>query len=251
MVADALLKEYSIVRMEFQNTHSAGTLISYDHPCIGFLKKGTGTFLYNGTTYFAEAGDLVYIAKGTKYYSVWSGTPEIVFYSINYDFLSPYAFYPFRFQIVKQFPAQNFDQFYHFFGKDSLMALSYFYQALSSLYAVMQEEKVSDDERAVEPAIRYIETRFSESISIAQLCQLCHCSESWLFKTFRSATGVSPIVYKHNILIQHALDMLIHTDLSIEEISVKLGFSSANYFRKIFCKIVHKSPREIRKNHFE
>ena len=52
---------------------------------------------------------------------------------------------------------------------------------------------------------------------------------------------MSPIVYKHNILIQHALDMLIHTDLSIEEISVKLGFSSANYFRKIFCKIVHKS----------
>ena len=104
MVADALLKEYSIVRMEFQNTHSAGTLISYDHPCIGFLKKGTGTFLYNGTTYFAEAGDLVYIAKGTKYYSVWSGTPEIVFYSINYDFLSRMLFIPFDFRLLSSFP---------------------------------------------------------------------------------------------------------------------------------------------------
>lgn len=249
MLSNILLKSCSIVLHSYKYSHSAGTLLSYDHPCIGFIKKGAGTFLYKGTSYFAQAGDLVYIAKGTKYYSVWSGTPEIEFYSINYDFYAPYAFYNFRFQIVKGFPSQQLDGFYRFFGENDLLAMAFFYQALAALYTVMQEEKVSDSQRAIEPAVAYIEKHFSAPISIPQLCRLCHCSESWLFKTFRSATGVSPITYKHNILIQHALDMLVHTNLSIEEISAELGFSTSNYFRKVFYKITGKTPREIRKGH--
>ena len=64
------------------------------------------------------------------------------------------------------------------------MALSYFYQALSSLYAVMQEEKVSDDERAVEPAIRYIETRFSESIPLRSFASCAIAANHGCLKLF-------------------------------------------------------------------
>ncbi len=248
MVSGILVKSCSVELLSFKNIHSAGTFLSYDHPCIGYIKKGAGKFLYKGTSYFAEAGDLIYIAKGTKYYSVWTGFPDIEFYSINYDFYSPYTFYNFRFQIIKDFPAEDLDRFYQYFGDNNLLAISSFYKMLAVLYSDMQEEKVSDSRRAVEPTIAYIENHFSEPVSITQLCRLCHCSESWLFKTFRAATGVSPIAYKHNILIQHALDMLTNTTLPIEEISSRLGFTSANYFRRVFFKITGKTPREIRKN---
>lgn len=48
-------------------------------------------------------------------------------------------------------------------------------------------------------------------------------------------------------MIQHAIELLIHTEMSIEEISRTIGFSSSNYFRKIFYKLTKKTPKELRK----
>ena len=248
MISDRLIKKYSIDLLKFKHAHSVGSILSFDHPCIGFIKKGMGNFLYKGRAYFAHAGDLVYIAKGTRYYSVWSGTPDIEFYSINYDFCAPYDFYGFRFQIVRDFPGRGLDKFYQYFGKNNLLALSYFYESLDLLYSMMEEQEAMDNKGSVSPAIAYIEDNFSKPITISELARLCHYSESQLFKAFRAATGVSPIQYKHNILVQHALDMLTHTGLSIEEISAKLGFSSSNYFRKVFFKITGKTPKEVQKS---
>lgn len=47
-------------------------------------------------------------------------------------------------------------------------------------------------------------------------------------------------------MVQNALDLLAHTDLTIEEISSKVGFSSSNYFRKVFFDITGKTPKEVR-----
>jgi AraC-like DNA-binding protein len=49
-------------------------------------------------------------------------------------------------------------------------------------------------------------------------------------------------------MIQHALDMLAHTDLTVDEVSQKTGFSSSNYFRTVFRKMTGKSPKEVKKS---
>ncbi|MEE1048063.1 MAG: helix-turn-helix domain-containing protein [Clostridia bacterium] len=49
-------------------------------------------------------------------------------------------------------------------------------------------------------------------------------------------------------MIQHALDLLSNTTLSIEEISSKTGFSSPNYFRTVFLKLTGSSPKNFHKN---
>lgn len=84
MVADALLKEYSIVRMEFQNTHSAGTLISYDHPCIGFLKKGTGIISLQRHDVFCRSGRPGIYCQGHKilFRMVWHAGDCILFHQL-------------------------------------------------------------------------------------------------------------------------------------------------------------------------
>ena len=87
---------------------------------------------------------------------------------------------------------------------------------------------------------------FNEEISIIKLCDLCMCSESTLFKSFQSTVGVSPIKYKHNIMIQTSLSLLSDSDLSIEEISRECGFSSSNYFRKIFKETTGTTPKKLK-----
>ncbi|MBQ8408920.1 MAG: helix-turn-helix transcriptional regulator [Clostridia bacterium] len=231
----------------FDTTYTTGSLQSYSRPCIGYLKRGMGKFFCNGNTYFAHEGDLIYIAKDTKYYSIWYGDPEIDFYSISFDFAHPYAYYNYRFQIVQGYPARHFDGMFESIKKEPLTALSHMYALLADLYPRMQTEQVSVQSGAIEQAVIHIENHYTEPLEINELCKKCHLSRSSLFDAFKKRTGVSPIHYKHNVMIQHALDMLSHTDLTVDEISQRVGFSSSNYFRTVFTKMTGKTPKEVRK----
>ena len=232
--------------LNFENTYTTGSLQSYARPCIGYLKRGLGKFFCNGNTYFAHEGDLIYIAKDTKYYSIWYGEPEIDFYSISFDFAQPYAFYDYRFQIVKNYPAELPNALFEANMSDPMRALSLMYALLADLYQRMETEQVSVQSGAVEQAIMHIENHYTEPLVIDALCKQCHLSRSSLFDAFKRRTGVSPIVYKHNLMIQHALDMLTHTDLTVDEISQRVGFSSSNYFRTVFTKMTGKTPKSVR-----
>lgn len=240
------IRQFSITKYSFLHMHTSGSLLSFAHPCIGYLKKGYGKFFYKGNIFYANEGDLIYIAKDTKYYSMWFGKPEIIFYSINLSFSPSYAFYDYRFQIVENYPCNLLDEMYSNYDASPLLSIANLYMLLDDLYPKMQAEDTAIQFTTIEPAISYIEDNYATPITIDKLSKMCHCSKSSLFHLFHAATGVSPIAYKHNTMIQYALDMLVHTDLTIEEISQRTGFSSSNYFRTVFLKLTGKTPREVR-----
>ena len=247
MTKDILISSFKFTYYKFNEKHTVGSVQLFEHPCIGYINKGSAQFLYRGKNYYAEEGDLIYIAKGTKYYSVWTGIPEIDFYSVDFSFVKPYCYYDYRFQIIKNYPGNLFKNMYGLYNEDYYMSVSYMYRLLSDIYKHMVPEKTDVSGKiSVRPAIDYIEKNYNIPISIDTLSELCHSCNSGFFKLFKAETGVTPIAYKHNIMIQNSLDLLVHTDLTIDEISAKTGFSSSNYFRKIFFGITGKTPKEVR-----
>lgn len=235
-----LLSYFRVRRYVFNKTRSS--VIDFVRPCIGYVLKGGARFLYKGVTVTADEGDLIYIAAGTHYYSVWSGESEISWYSIDFSFNDPYAYYEYPFQILKNYPPELLDRL---FEAPPLRQLQLFYRLLEDLYDRMETEERSR-KLHIDPAIHYIEEHYAEDFSVADLAALCHCSESSLYQQFKKALKVSPVAYKQNIQIQQALALLSHTDLTVEEISVKVGFSSSNYFRTVFRKWTGKTPKEVR-----
>ena len=171
----------------------------------------------------------------------------IEWYFIDFDFFSKFSFYDYRFQIVKNFPPEIFDKMYVAHTSSPMRAISLFYELLSELYEKMELTTGTKPHFMIEPAVKYIETNYNKPISINELSSLCRISRSALFKHFKNNFGVSPVEYKHNIMIQHAIDLLSNTELSIEEISLKVGFVSSNYFRKVFASLTDKTPKELRK----
>ncbi|MBQ8415607.1 MAG: helix-turn-helix transcriptional regulator, partial [Clostridia bacterium] len=77
--------------------------------------------------------------------------------------------------------------------------------------------------------------------------RFCRVSESGLYATFRSEWNCTPIVMWHRVQIEKAVNLLFSTDLSVEEISTRLEFCSASYFRKVFKEITGQTPREVRR----
>lgn len=243
-----LVSRYLFNKHHYKYIHSAGPETHFKHPSICYVKKGYAKFLYNDNTFYAHEGDLIYVACGTKYQSIWYGSPDIEWYSVDFYFKSQYDFIEYPFQILKNYPPTLFDKMFETHQISYMLSISYFYQLLDDIYKKLNTTSAHPLCSTIVPAIEYIEKNYNQNFYINTLAELCKCSESAFFKLFKKSTGVTPVSYKHSIMIQKAIDLLVNTTLSIEEISSQIGFSSSNHFRTIFSKLTGKTPKELRKN---
>ena len=69
-----------------------------------------------------------------------------------------------------------------------------------------------------------------------------------LYKKFRSHFGCTVNDYINTRRVEEALGLLEKTDLSIEEISERIGFTSASYFSRIFKQKMGMPPMRFRTN---
>jgi len=91
-----------------------------------------------------------------------------------------------------------------------------------------------------------LENNFARDWTLDELLKIAHMSRSTLMRVFRRATGQTPIDYLVRLRIQKAMHLLCHTDETITEIAMEIGFNDSNYFSRQFRRIVGKTPRKYR-----
>lgn len=125
------------------------------------------------------------------------------------------------------------------------------YHSISLLYAVL--DRISPqitqgggrDGRIIKQAKTYIAQ--NTNASVPEIAAACGISEPYFYVICRRA-GTTPNALKQHMLCEMAADLLTSTDLRVEQIAERLGFSSDNYFRKVFKKHMGQSPLAVRKN---
>ncbi len=94
---------------------------------------------------------------------------------------------------------------------------------------------------------RYMDTNYSEKITIDDLAKLSNLNKYYLIHAFNKYFGCSPINYLCRTRIRVAKELLTNSDLSISNISQSAGFSSQSYFSQCFIKDCGISPRDYRR----
>lgn len=241
--------KFCVSKIYFDSSQTSGAMHHFTEFCIGYVLKGKGIFWYKGKKYTANPGDVIYIPKGTDYYSMWKGYPQIEFYSISYLFCDPYNKLKYDFHIFAYDQKHIFDSlFSKYCAHEDFCALSDLYLILNDVYKKLPRNNLRFCDNPVAPAINYIEKNFKENITVKTLADLCCFSESRFFSLFKKITGCTPITFKNRVAIQNALVLMANTDMSIEDIAAKLNFASSSYFRRVFKQNVGKTPSFIRKN---
>ena len=92
-----------------------------------------------------------------------------------------------------------------------------------------------------------LESDYAKDWKLDDLVKVAHMSRSNLMRTFRKATGKTPIEYLLRIRIQRAMAMLRNSDRTITEIAMEVGFNDSNYFSRQFRRITNESPRDFRR----
>lgn len=99
--------------------------------------------------------------------------------------------------------------------------------------------------------IEYLEHTSSYELSVAEIANMCHVSETYFRSLFEQYAGVSPHKYKTNRLIRQAREMIQSGELTIKEISDHLGFNDVGYFSRWFKKNVGVTPSHFSKEFFD
>ncbi len=93
----------------------------------------------------------------------------------------------------------------------------------------------------------FIESHVCENFSVENMARALKVSTSTLLHRFGAETGKSVVEYRNYLRMQKAVELLRDTDMSTEEMSELLGFSSAPYFMRMFKKITGNTTKYYRK----
>ena len=101
----------------------------------------------------------------------------------------------------------------------------------------------------IEKATDYINANCTEELSIQSISAGVNISKSVLYRDFRKYFNCTVNEYVNVLRVEQAANMLLGSELSVDEISAATGFSSASYFGKIFKKIKGMTPVKYRNTH--
>lgn len=93
---------------------------------------------------------------------------------------------------------------------------------------------------------RYIEENYHEQISLNEIADRFGINPNYLSGKFKEETGVNFIDYLTCVRIEKAKFLLCETSLSINEISLNIGYNYQTYFQKVFKKIEGITPLDYR-----
>ncbi|GGH36334.1 ABC transporter substrate-binding protein [Paenibacillus segetis] len=98
----------------------------------------------------------------------------------------------------------------------------------------------------IEQIIQYIHEHYYEPITLESLAELWSYSIQYLSKQFKQRTGRSPIEYVIQTRMAKAKEIMMCSDVSIQEIAASVGYSDVFYFTRLFKKQVGITPSQYK-----
>ena len=90
--------------------------------------------------------------------------------------------------------------------------------------------------------LNYISENLTEKIPIDTLSRKAYLSRNMFFRMFKEQFGISPLDYINRERIKLAKHLLAENNSTITDVSLRCGFSDANYFVRLFHKIEGITP---------
>lgn len=99
----------------------------------------------------------------------------------------------------------------------------------------------------VTAAIGMMQKEYGRIESIEEIAVRLGITKEHFSRCFTRKMNVTPLHYLTNIRLQAAMKDLLNTELPLETVACRNGFSGSNYFCKIFRKYVKETPAEYRR----
>lgn len=96
-------------------------------------------------------------------------------------------------------------------------------------------------------ALKYISEHYDTKMHVEDIAAQLNVSSRYLRKVFLEQMHTNPLNCLHNYRINKALQLMIHTDMSLTEISAAIGLSDSQHFSRLFRDTIGSPPSQYRK----
>ena len=97
-------------------------------------------------------------------------------------------------------------------------------------------------------ACAYLDAHCMEKFSLKKLAGALFVNECYLARAFKYVTGHTLLQYHSAMRCKIACRLLEENTLSVSQIGIRLGFSSASHFSQVFKRVVKVTPAEYRES---
>lgn len=240
--------------------HSYGPILRNGY-LIHYILGGCGIYKARGKLFRLEEGDAFLICPG-----------ELIYYEADRHTPWSYTWIGMQGIKVKGYLERTslWDNLVIHYGQDDQMKLchekmseadklpknrdlimnSLMYEYLFLLARKFPSTSLPDDEPKsdyVEEALKYIESRYCDPITIQEIAGHLNINRSYLHRLFKSFTGVSIQNYLLDYRMRQACILLQNTNLSVRSIAHTVSYADPLYFSRIFHQKMGVSPSEYRK----
>lgn len=227
------------------------------------VTKGSGTLFYKKQSYHIRTGDCIFIdcleeyahksSKEDPWELSWVhfyGASASVFYKNYAEQGNPFLFHPadlslFLDSLSFLFTAQKEQTPY-----TELLCHKYITDLITLCFLECKKDESTSNQsiyEKVKQVSEYIDTHYSEKITLESLSKEFFISKFHLAREFKRITGSTLGSYLLGRRISNAKNLLRFTNASIEEIGQSCGIPDTGYFIKVFKKAENMTPKQYRK----
>jgi len=246
---------------------------------IGYIRRGRGIVAIEDEVFDAQAGDLFIIRPyeihgiqpdrddpfGMAWFSIhphgmagWVSTyvrrameganKPIIHLERTYEFwnmleevLKEIAFHSFKYQVALR--AELLHLFIVFIRRVKVVRGE---ERPLNLSEILPKQSKKRWREAVEAAMEFIRENYQQRIDLETVAGRTLLSPNYFCEVFKAETGVTFTEYVTKVRMAEAKRLLRDTNLSVSEISRKVGYESIHYFSRLFKEREGLSPSEFR-----
>jgi len=103
--------------------------------------------------------------------------------------------------------------------------------------------------RKLRRVTEFIEENLEHDLTLAEIAEIAELSPFHFARSFKQATGSTPIQFLTQRRIDLAKRLLVESELPIVEIGLRAGFKNQSHFTTLFRKITAMTPKSYRNEH--
>ena len=119
---------------------------------------------------------------------------------------------------------------------------------MSFAHVVAMQKQIPTNTMITGKIRQVVFAHINEKITPTLISEIINMDLSYICRHFKKDTGMTISTYINHVKISECRRLLSTTDLSILDISIRLGYTSHNYMSTMFKKIVGMTPEDYRKN---
>ena len=127
----------------------------------------------------------------------------------------------------------------------------YYLQFFSTVAKALASDNVYSDGDIVNNVKTYMERNYSNDITVEFVASLFHMNRSYLSHIFKQKQGMAFKEYLNLLRLQHAKELLLHTDRKLYQISSAVGYDNVRSLYRVFKKFEHTTPEQFREDSIE